>query len=112
MKNFRLTLEAEADLLEIIGRILDESPDAARRVRNEFEAAFTKLGDHPGLGHFREELLDQRHKFWSLYSYLMVYRWKESPAQILAVVHGARDLQPLFVRRGMHSHQASTIIES
>jgi plasmid stabilization system protein ParE len=53
----------------------------------------------PGMGHFREDLLDKRHRFWSVYSYIIVYRWETKPLQILAIVHGARDLEAFLARR-------------
>lgn len=69
------------------------------RVLGEFDAAFHQLSHTPGIGRYREELLDTLHRFASLYSYLIVYRWQETPIQIIAVVHGARDLAPYFQRR-------------
>ncbi len=48
------------------------------------------------MGHFREELLDQRYKFWSVHSYVIAYRWDVSPIQVIAVVHGARWLEAFF----------------
>lgn len=58
-----------------------------------------KLARSPGMGHFREELLDRRHKFWSVWSHLIVYRWQTKPIQIIAIVHGARDLDVYFRMR-------------
>jgi antitoxin ParD1/3/4/toxin ParE1/3/4 len=53
----------------------------------------------PGLGHYREDLLDQRHRFWRVWSYLIVYRWQVTPIQVIAVVHRARDLDGFFSNR-------------
>ena len=53
----------------------------------------------PGMGHYREDLLDRRHRFWSVWSYLIAYRWQATPIQIIAVVHGARYLDLFFGRR-------------
>jgi plasmid stabilization system protein ParE len=53
----------------------------------------------PGMGHFRKDLLDQHYKFWSVYSYVIAYRWEVTPIQIIAVVHGARNLDAFFARR-------------
>jgi len=55
-----------------------------------------KLSRTPGIGHHRLDLLDDRHRFWSAWSYLIVYRWQVRPIQIVAVIHGARDLDAYF----------------
>jgi antitoxin ParD1/3/4/toxin ParE1/3/4 len=101
MKNHILTPEAETNLLDIIDFIATDNPDAAERVLLEFEQTFELLGSTPGAGHFREDLLNKRHRFFSLYSYLIVYRWEQSPIQVIALVHGARDLEAYFNRRGI-----------
>jgi plasmid stabilization system protein ParE len=60
---------------------------------------FRNLGEMPGMGHYREELLDKNYKFWSVHSYVIVYRWEVKPIQIIAVLHGARDLNAVLSRR-------------
>jgi antitoxin ParD1/3/4/toxin ParE1/3/4 len=59
-----------------------------------------KLGKMPGMGHHRNELIDNRHKFWSVWAYLVVYRWQVEPIQVISIVHGARDLEAFFASRG------------
>jgi plasmid stabilization system protein ParE len=96
-RNFSVTPEAELDVLEIWEYIAeDDSETAASRVIDRIRGEFQKLGDMPGIGHFREELLDSSYKFWSVWSYVIVYRWQSKPIEIVAVVHGARDLQSYF----------------
>jgi plasmid stabilization system protein ParE len=58
--------------------------------------AFVRLSQAPGIGHHREDLADPRHRFWNIYSYVIVYRWQTQPLQILAIVHGARHLEALL----------------
>ena len=100
MKGYELTTEAQYDLDAIAEYIaIEASVERAIRVLGEFRDAFRKLADMPGMGHFREDLLDQRYKFWSVYSYVIAYRWEVSPIQIIAVVHGARNLDAFFGRR-------------
>lgn len=96
---FVLTPEAEADILDIWRYIAEDSTEAADRVVQQLFEAFDRLADMPGMGHFREVLLDQRHRFWTVYRYVIVYRWQTSPLQVLAVVHGARDLDAFLSRR-------------
>jgi plasmid stabilization system protein ParE len=70
--------------------------DAADKIRDRIEAAFAKLGDSPGMGHWREDLLNQRYKFWLVHPFLIAYRWDVKPIQIIAIVHGARKLEAFF----------------
>ena len=57
------------------------------------------LGRDPGLGHVREELSSLAVLFWPVGPYLIVYRDREGQAQILAVIHGARDVRELLLQR-------------
>jgi hypothetical protein len=59
--------------------------------RNVFDQAFRLLAQAPGIGHYHEELLDARYRFWNFYSYVVCYRWRKK-IEIIAVIHGARDL--------------------
>lgn len=99
-RNFILTPEAEADVLAIWEYIADDdSEQTADRVIARLYDECQKLGDLPGIGHWREELLDQRHRFWNVWSYLVVYRWQIRPIQVVSIVHGARDLDFLLTGR-------------
>jgi antitoxin ParD1/3/4/toxin ParE1/3/4 len=99
MSRFLVTTEARADLFAFWEHIAEDSLDAADKVIREIEDSFSKLAEMPGIGHSRKDLLDQRYKFWSVYSYVIAYRWEASPIQIIAVVRGARDLDAFFGRR-------------
>jgi antitoxin ParD1/3/4/toxin ParE1/3/4 len=87
---------AEADLTDVSDTIRRDSPRAARRVRSELRAAMRKLADMPGMGHLREDLAHEQLRFWSVYSYLIVYRPDTRPLQIVRVLHGARDVRALL----------------
>jgi len=56
---------------------------AAGRVVEALETAMFKLANNPGLGHWREELADRRHRFFLVYSYLIVYRHETKALQIV-----------------------------
>ena len=72
-RNFVLTPAAEADALTIWEHIADKNSEkAADRVLARLYDECEKLAAMPGKGHFREDLLDQRHCFWSVWSYLIV----------------------------------------
>jgi plasmid stabilization system protein ParE len=102
MSGYQLTPQAQSDIEAIIEYIaIEASEDRAIRVLMELRDEFRKLSETPGMGHFREDLLDRNFKFWSLYSYVIVYRWQTIPIQILAVVHGARDVSAFLSERRM-----------
>lgn len=98
-RHFVLTPEAKADLREILLDIAEDSADTAERIRAEFFDALQRLGRSPGIGHYHEELLDRRYRFWNFYSYVVCYAWQRKPIQIIAVVHGARELALFFSYR-------------
>ena len=98
-RRFVVTPEAKADLRDILLDIADDSPDTAERLRSEIHEALQRLGQSPGIGHYHEELLDRRYRFWNFYSYVVCYVWERKPIQIIAVVHGARDLTAFFSSR-------------
>lgn len=95
-RSFLLTPEARADLRDILLDIAEDSPDAAERLRSEFYESLNALGRSSGIGHYHEELLDRRFRFWNFYSYVVCYVWESKPIQIIAIVHGARDLAVFF----------------
>jgi plasmid stabilization system protein ParE len=106
-RRFVLTPEASADLREILLDIAEESPEAAERLRVGFLKSFEALAQTPGMGHYHEELMDQRYRFKNLFSYVICYVWEQRPIRILAVVHGARDLAVFFGSRpGVQSANA------
>lgn len=93
---FLLTPEAKDDLREILLDVAEDSPDAAERLRSEFYEGLTRLSRTTGIGHYHEELFDKRFRFWNFYSYVVCYVWESNPIQIVAIVHGARDLAVFF----------------
>jgi toxin ParE1/3/4 len=98
-RGFVLTPEANSDLREILLHIAEESPAAAERLRTEIYEALRHLAQSPGMGHYHDELLHRRYRFWNWYSYVICYRWDRKPIQIIAVVHGARELGAFFATR-------------
>jgi len=93
---FVFTEEAETQFLEILDYLADESESAAVRVRHAIDDAVGMLADSPGIGHTREDLTDRALKFWSVYSYLVVYDPESRTLIIVAVLHGARDVGQLL----------------
>jgi plasmid stabilization system protein ParE len=95
---FVLTPEAQAHIDEIGAYIAQDSVDAALKVYAALEEAFELLAERPGLGHSREDLTDRALRFWSVFSYLVVYDSESQPLTIIAVLHGARDVEKLLKR--------------
>jgi plasmid stabilization system protein ParE len=93
---FVLTPEAKRDLKEILLDIAEDSPGAAARLRSEFYAGLQSLGRSPGIGHYHDEILSRKYRFWNFYSYVVAYVWEVQPIQVISVVHGARDLAVFF----------------
>ena len=96
MKRYILTPRAKRDVNEIWDYIASDNIEAADRVLDALESAMVKLAKNPDIGHRREELADKSHRFWLVYSYLIVYRHEAKPLQIVRVLHAARDVQGLL----------------
>ncbi|MCP5116426.1 MAG: type II toxin-antitoxin system RelE/ParE family toxin, partial [bacterium] len=86
----------EGDLREIRDHVSKDSPEAARRLMVRFVAAFRLLARRPELGHVREDLLTSALRYWPAGPYLVIDLADQQPIEILAVVHGARDV-PVIV---------------
>jgi plasmid stabilization system protein ParE len=93
---YRLTDRAEADVQAIADFIAADSVDAAVKVVLALEDAFTLLASRPGIGHTREDLTPRPLKFWGVYSYLVVYDPASQPLTIVAVLHGARNVEQIL----------------
>ncbi len=89
----------ESDLLEIRDHIANDSPDSALRMMGSFVRAFRLLAKQPDLGHVREDLLEPSVRFWPVGAYLILYLAGRKPIEIVAVVHGARDVPAIMNRR-------------
>ena len=92
MKRFILTPRARQDLSDIWDYIAQDNIEAADHVLDALERAMLKLAKHPSVAHWREELADKRHRFFLVYSYLIVYRHETKPLQVIRVLHAARDV--------------------
>ena len=62
-------------------------------------AAFRLLASQPRLGHKRADLGPYALRVWHVDSYLIVYRDTKQPIEIVAVVHGARDVPSILNHR-------------
>jgi plasmid stabilization system protein ParE len=94
----RLVLSANAliDLNQIWDYIAVDSVDAADRVLDEIQNNMFRLCDMPGMGHQRPDVKNTQLRFWSVYSYLIVYRYTGSQLKIKRVISGHRNIKRLF----------------
>ncbi len=98
MSGYVLGRDAEQDLNDTWDYIAEDSVDAADRLTASLFDAFEALARNPRMGHKREDLTNFPVLFWPVGNYLVIYRAEKSPIQIVAVVHGKRDI-PTFLRR-------------
>jgi toxin ParE1/3/4 len=96
MSLYVLAPAARSDLIEISDFIGRENPEAAKRVLADLRSAMRGLAETPGMGHLRNDLADEPLRFWSVFSYLIIYRPKTKPLQIIRVLHGARDVKAIL----------------
>lgn len=90
--------QARLDLLEIWHYIATESVAAANRVGEELDAAIRRLTEMPGIGHGRADVRNRRYRFWTVYSYVIAYRYDDTTLTIVRVVHGRRNFRGMFAR--------------
>jgi plasmid stabilization system protein ParE len=76
-----------------------DNENAANQLEAEFFNAFEKLARRPGMGHKRRDLTHQDVTFWPTGSYLIVYRDHPEALQILAILHGSRDVPEVMRKR-------------
>lgn len=90
--------EAEADLLAIALYIAEDSPERARRFTQRLRERCERLADHPHLGRPRPELGDDLRSL-SERPYVLLYRATDTEVEIVAILHGARDLPSALAGR-------------
>lgn len=89
------TARARADLDDIWRRVALDNPAAADRLIDRIVARCQGLADHPQLGPARPEIAPEARAL-VIGDYLALYRLDGADAEIVRVVHGARQLRDLF----------------
>jgi len=89
-QGFDLHPLAAQDITDIWTYIADDSPKAARRVREEILAAIRALVPFPSMGHKRPDLTSRPLRFAVVRDYLIAYAPAEKPLWVVAVMHGRR----------------------
>ena len=98
---YRLTHAARQDIRDIVHeiRVSQRSPQNARLVASRLKEEFRRLVKRPRLGHPREELEDEAARVTHVSGVLVIYDPTLKPLTILRVVHAARDLKRVDVRK-------------
>lgn len=92
---------AVSDLEELTSYIAQDNPVAAKDVRQDILDTADRLSEHPGLG-IRPRFSAKRFagiRFIPVHrypTYLLFYRDSPDEIEVLRVLHGARNLAPLF----------------
>jgi antitoxin ParD1/3/4/toxin ParE1/3/4 len=94
---FVLAPQAAADLADIWRFIKNQSTAAmADHVESVIRDKFAFLSETPEGGHHRRNLTNEEVKFFPVYSYLIVYRPATRPLQVVAILHGRRDVEQVL----------------
>ncbi len=102
MSAYVLAPLARADIFDIWAYIAENSETAADRVEQAIFDACTILAEGPLRGHTRPDLTPRALRFWTLSrypNYTVVYRPDTAPLQIVAVLHGKRNIRRVIKQR-------------
>jgi plasmid stabilization system protein ParE len=102
MSVYALTPLAQADIFDIWSYIADDSEDAADRVEQAIYDACVLVAQAPRRGHSRPDLTPRSLRFWTLTrypNYTVVYRPETAPLQVVAVLHGRRNIGRILKQR-------------
>jgi plasmid stabilization system protein ParE len=89
-RGFDLHPLAAQDITDIWTFIAKDSPQAARRVREQILKAIRGLVPFPHQGHKRSDLTSRPLRFTVVHEYLIAYAPDEKPLWVVAVMHGRR----------------------
>jgi plasmid stabilization system protein ParE len=99
---YRFTPRALDDLDDIWTYIAADSVDAANRVESTILKACESVARYPMLGSKRAEITPLPVRFWIVTRYpnfILVYRPETKPLQVVAVLHGKRNIKRLMKER-------------
>ena len=102
MSAYVLTPLARADIFDIWAYIAENSETAADHVEQGIYDACAFLAEGPLRGHTRPDLTSRALRFWTLSrypNYTVVYRPDIAPLQIVAVLHGKRNIRRVIKQR-------------
>jgi len=97
IRRYVLAPQAAHDLIQIWRSIRREvGLEAADQVESAIRAKCGYLASFPDAGHWRRDLTVADVRFFSVYSYLIVYRPETKPLQVVTILHGSRDVAAIM----------------
>jgi plasmid stabilization system protein ParE len=100
MRRYILAPEAAADLVEIWRYLKNKASfEIAQKVERAIRDKIVFLASMPGAGHWRRDLTEEPVRFFAVYSYLIVYRPETKPLQVVAILHGSREVERILPKR-------------
>jgi len=102
MSAYDLTQLAKGDIFEIWSYIANDNEDAAERVEQAIYDACEFIAESPLRGHTCKDLTKRSLRFWTLTrypNYTIVYRPDTVPVQVMAVLHGRRNVRRILKNR-------------
>ena len=102
MSGYALTPLAKADIFNIWSYIAEDSEEAANHVERAIYDACAFIAGAPMGGHSRPDLTTRPLRFWTLSrypNYAIVYRPETVPVQVIAVLHGKRNIRRILRQR-------------
>ena len=92
-----MSATAKADLKAIRDYLFREAgADVARYVSRSIREGIRVFENAPGIGHFREDLVDPPFRVFTVFSYLIIYDLTVRPIDILRILHGHRDVESIM----------------
>ena len=101
MSAYTLTPLAKTDIFDIWCYIARDSEETADRVEQAIYAACAFVAESPLRGHSRSDLTKRPLRFWTLVrypNYSIVFRPETVPLQVIAVLHGKRNIPRVLKR--------------
>jgi plasmid stabilization system protein ParE len=102
MSAYALTPRAKKDIFDIWRYIARDSEATADRVEQALYDACAFVAEAPLRGHFRSDLTSRSLRFWTLTrypNYTVVYRPEVPVPQVVAVLHGKRNIRRILSQR-------------
>ena len=102
MSAYVLTPIAKADIFDIWAYIAEDNEKAADREERAIFDACALAAEAPLRGHSRPTLTTRSLRFWTLSrypNYSVIYRPETAPIQIVAVMHGKRNIRRVLKQR-------------
>ncbi len=102
MSGYALTPLAKADIFELWTHIAEHNENAANSVEQAIYDACEFVAEAPMRGHSHSGLTARSLRFWTLTrypNYTIVYRPETVPLQVVAVLHGKRNVRRILQQR-------------